>query len=104
MACILPVLMQHHHITDRKGMPGKIRRTVYIEPGINIFKAHAFLQLPGVDQSVILFRNRDTLHFKIIHCHKPYIPCFLRIFKLIDTKPALISIQKPHFRAWRIFL
>ena len=92
MACVLPVLMQHHHIANGKGMPGKICRVVYIELGINIFKAHALPQFSGIDQSVILSGNRDTFHFKIIHRHKTNISCFLRIFKLIDAKPSLITI------------
>ena len=75
-------------------MPGKVCRVVYIKLGINILKAHALLQLPGIDQRVVLSGNRDTFFFKVIHIHKVNIPCFLRIFKLIDAKPALIAIQK----------
>ena len=92
MACVLPVLMQHNHIADGKGMSGIICRVVYVELGKNIFKAHALPQFFGIDQSVILSGNRDTFHFKIIHRHKTDIPCFLRIFKLVDAKPSLITI------------
>ena len=41
MACILSVLMKHHHITDGKGMSPKICRTIYIKAGVNIFKVCA---------------------------------------------------------------
>ena len=76
MACVFPVLMQHHHIAYRKGMPGKICRVVYVELGINILKAHALLQFPGIDKGIILSGNRDTFFFKVIHIHKANIPCF----------------------------
>ena len=43
MACVLPVMMKHHHITDRKGMSPKVCRAIYIKAGVNIFKACALL-------------------------------------------------------------
>ena len=43
MACVLSVLMKHHHIADRKGMSPKICGAIYIKAGVNIFKACAFL-------------------------------------------------------------
>ena len=43
MACVLPIMMKHHHITDRKGMSPKVCRAIYIKAGVNIFKACALL-------------------------------------------------------------
>jgi hypothetical protein len=60
MACVLPALMQHHHVTHGKGMPGKVCRVVYVELGINIFKAHALYATLSSDEfNFVHKKSRD---------------------------------------------
>ena len=54
MGGVLPVLMQHHNIRYRQGVPGEVRRAVHIEPGINAFKVVLRRQRGGVNLLIVL--------------------------------------------------
>ena len=69
MCAVLPVLMQHYNIADRKGMPLIICRVVYIEFLIDRFQCCALrppLQLgkfANINQVVILRLNGIEIVF-----------------------------------------
>ena len=53
MGGVFPVLMQHHDIRYRQGVPGEVRRTIHIEPGVDAFQIVLRRQRRFIDQFIV---------------------------------------------------
>ena len=96
MGGILPVLMQHHDIRYRQGVPGEVRRAVHIEPGINAFKVILFCQRRRIDQLIISRLHGKAVAVDAVQRLKAIIQRFAAALELVDGEAAhRLALRRP---------
>ena len=96
MGGILPVLMQHHDIRYRQGVPGEICRTIHIEPGINAFKIVLRRQRCFIDQLVVFRLYGKAVAVDAVQRLEAIIQRFIAALELVDGEAAhRLALRRP---------
>ncbi len=96
MGGILPVLMQHHDIRYRQGVPGEVCRAVHIEPGINAFQIILLRQRGGVGQLIILRLYGKAVVADGVQRLEAIIQRFIAALELVDGEAAhRLALRRP---------
>ena len=92
MGGILSVLMQHHDIRYRQGVPREVCQTVHIEPGINAFQIILRRQRRRIDQLIILRFHGKTVAVDTVQRLETIVQRFIAAFELINGKAVFRSL------------
>ena len=87
---VLPVLMKHHYVGNRKAVSLKIFRVVDIKAGVNIFKGSPRRKRCGIDKGIVFRVYPVSGGNQTVVRLKTQVPCFVPAFYLINGKGVFV--------------